>query len=103
MFYGFIVDRIFNLAGSHGAMIYSNAMVIYRLNRSRSRTLSTENRLTKEKEPADTTRINIYEEHELNYWIKELNVSKEELRMAVMEVGTSAEAVKKYLEEKNRK
>jgi hypothetical protein len=54
-------------------------------------------RLTKEKEPPDTRRINIYEEHEMNYWIKELNVSKEELRMAVMEAGTSVEAVKKYL------
>jgi TonB-linked SusC/RagA family outer membrane protein len=32
----------FNFAGSFGSEIYSNAMVIYRLNRSRSRTLSTE-------------------------------------------------------------
>jgi TonB-linked SusC/RagA family outer membrane protein len=31
-----------NLAGSQGNMVYSNAMVIYRLIRSRSRTLSTE-------------------------------------------------------------
>jgi hypothetical protein len=50
-----------------------------------------------EKGPPDSRRVNIYEDHELNYWIKELNVSQEELRMAVMEVGTSAEAVKKYL------
>ena len=49
------------------------------------------------KGPPDSRRINIHEDHELNYWIKELNVSQEELRMAVMEVGTSAEAVKKYL------
>ena len=49
------------------------------------------------KEFPDLRRVNIHEEHELNYWIKELGVSKEELRMAVMEVGTSAEAVKKYL------
>jgi hypothetical protein len=54
-----------------------------------------------EKGPPDSRRINIHEEHELNYWIKELGVSREELRMAVMEVGTSAEAVKKYLSFKN--
>lgn len=44
----------FNLAGSHGAQIYSNAMVIYRLNRSRSRTLSTERNFWKsEADPGD--------------------------------------------------
>lgn len=44
----------FNLAGSHGAMIYSNAMIIYRLNRSRSRTLSTERNFWKsEADPGD--------------------------------------------------
>jgi TonB-linked SusC/RagA family outer membrane protein len=44
----------FNLAGSHGAMIYSNAMTIYRLNRSRSRTLSTERNFWKsEADPGD--------------------------------------------------
>jgi hypothetical protein len=51
----------------------------------------------------DFRRVNIHEEHELNYWTKEFGVSEKELRQAVMEVGTSAEAVKKYLEEKNPK
>ena len=51
----------------------------------------------------DFRRVNIYEEHELNYWTKEFGVSEKELKQAVMEVGISAEAVKKYLEEKNRK
>lgn len=44
----------FNLAGSYGAQIYSNAMVIYRLNRSRSRTLTTERNYWKsETDPGD--------------------------------------------------
>jgi hypothetical protein len=44
----------FNLAGSYGAQIYSNAMVIYRLIRSRSRTLTTERNFWKsEADPGD--------------------------------------------------
>jgi TonB-linked SusC/RagA family outer membrane protein len=43
-----------NLAGSHGNMLYSNAMVIYRLIRSRSRTLITERNFWKsEQDPGD--------------------------------------------------
>lgn len=43
-----------NLAGSYGSQIYSNAMVIYRLIRSRSRTLSTERNYWKsEADPGD--------------------------------------------------
>ncbi|MBA4140528.1 MAG: SusC/RagA family TonB-linked outer membrane protein, partial [Segetibacter sp.] len=43
-----------NLAGSHGNQIYSNAMVIYRLIRSRSRTLATElNYWKSEADPGD--------------------------------------------------
>jgi hypothetical protein len=44
----------FNIAGSHGNQIYSNAMVIYRLIRSRSRTLTTElNYWKSEADPGD--------------------------------------------------
>lgn len=44
----------FTLAGSEGSSIYSNAMVIYRLTRSRSRTLSTEQNYWKsEEDPGD--------------------------------------------------
>jgi hypothetical protein len=50
----------------------------------------------------DFRRVIIHEEHELNYWTKEFGVSEKELRQAVMEVGTSAEEVKKYLEEKSK-
>ena len=43
-----------NIAGSYGNMIYSNAMVIYRLTRSRSRTLTTElNYWKSEADPGD--------------------------------------------------
>lgn len=43
-----------NLAGSYGAQIYSNAMMIYRLIRSRSRTLTTElNYWKSEADPGD--------------------------------------------------
>jgi len=43
-----------NIAGSQGAQIYSNAMVIYRLIRSRSRTLTTELNFWKsESDPGD--------------------------------------------------
>ena len=43
-----------NIAGSYGNMIYSNAMVIYKLTRSRSRTLSTElNYWKSEADPGD--------------------------------------------------
>jgi len=47
--------------------------------------------------PPDSRRVNIHEEHELDYWTKEFGVSKEELIKAVDAVGTSAEEVRKYL------
>ena len=50
-----------------------------------------------EKGPPDFRRVNIYEEHELKYWVKEFGVSKERIIEAVDAVGTSAEAVTKYL------
>jgi len=51
------------------------------------------------KGPPDSRRVNIHEEHELKYWSKEFKVSKEKIIEAVTAVGTSAEAVKKYLEQ----
>lgn len=45
--------------------------------------------------PQDSSRINIHEKHELQYWTETLAISKEELMEAVKKVGTSAEAVKK--------
>jgi hypothetical protein len=46
---------------------------------------------------ADRSRINIHEDYELRDWSKRLGVSPEELKKAVQQVGTSAEAVRKHL------
>lgn len=45
----------------------------------------------------DRSRINVNEAHELRYWTETLNVSEEQLRSAVSEVGVSAEAVRQFL------
>ncbi|MBE7169467.1 MAG: TonB-dependent receptor [Williamsia sp.] len=48
------ISLSFNIAGSHGAQIYNNGMMIYRLIRSRSRTLTTElNYWKSEADPGD--------------------------------------------------
>lgn len=45
----------------------------------------------------DSKRINVNEDHEVAYWTKELGVTKEKLQEAVDAAGTSAEAVREYL------
>jgi predicted RNA-binding protein YlqC (UPF0109 family) len=45
----------------------------------------------------DRSKINLSEPHEVHYWLKHLNVSKEELEMAIGKVGNSAAAVRKEL------
>ncbi|WP_398467024.1 DUF3606 domain-containing protein [Tardiphaga sp.] len=45
----------------------------------------------------DRSKINMHEEHEVRYWTKHLNVTKEELQYAVNKVGNSAAAVRKQL------
>jgi 3-oxoacyl-[acyl-carrier-protein] synthase III len=52
--------------------------------------------LTK-KETPDRSKINMHQPHEMHYWTKHLNVSKEELQKAVDKVGNSAAAVRKQL------
>jgi len=49
------------------------------------------------KGPADSSRVNVEEDYEVTYWTDTLGCSKEELRKAVKEVGTSAKAVRAYL------
>ncbi len=49
----------------------------------------------------DSKTINLNEDYEVAYWTKELNVTKEELRDGVNEVGKSAEAVREYLNTKD--
>ena len=52
--------------------------------------------LTK-KETPDRSKINMHQLHEVHYWTRHLNVSKEELQKAIDKVGNSAAAVRKQL------
>jgi len=45
----------------------------------------------------DSKRINIEEDYEVSYWSDKFGISHDELKKAVNAAGTSAEAVKKYL------
>jgi hypothetical protein len=47
--------------------------------------------------PQDAKRINVNEDYELKDWSKRFGVSPEQLKAAVKEVGTSADAVEKHL------
>ncbi len=46
---------------------------------------------------ADDTRINVHQEHEVQYWTKELEVTREQLEEAVRQVGVMVEDVRRYL------
>jgi hypothetical protein len=46
----------------------------------------------------DSKLINMNEDYEVQYWTKELGVSKEKLQEAVDAAGTSVAAVKLYLQ-----
>jgi predicted RNA-binding protein YlqC (UPF0109 family) len=48
----------------------------------------------------DRARINLSEEHEVRYWTVALEVSEEELRRLVGEVGNNAETVRTALAKK---
>jgi hypothetical protein len=45
----------------------------------------------------DRTLINLNENYEVEYWTKELGVSREKLKEAVAAAGNSATAVREYL------
>lgn len=45
----------------------------------------------------DDQRINIEQDHELNYWSKELRVSREQLRQAVQQAGPFVKDVRQHL------
>jgi hypothetical protein len=49
------------------------------------------------KRPLDAQRINIHEPWEVNWWTKELGVSRAQLEAAVRAVGVSAAAVRRHL------
>jgi hypothetical protein len=45
----------------------------------------------------DDQRINVEQDHELNYWSKELGVSREQLRQAVQQAGPFVKNVRQHL------
>ena len=45
----------------------------------------------------DDQRINVEQDHELNYWSKELGVSREDLRKAVQAAGPVVKNVRQHL------
>jgi hypothetical protein len=45
----------------------------------------------------DRSKINLHDPRELQYWLKHLDVSQEDLQKAVQKVGNSAAAVRKEL------
>ena len=49
------------------------------------------------KGPTDTTKINLRERYESDYWTKKFSVSEAELTAAVKAVGVQVTAVLKYL------
>jgi hypothetical protein len=48
--------------------------------------------------PQDTSKINVHESWELDWWSSHFGVSKEKLQQAIKAVGVSADAVKRYLQ-----
>jgi hypothetical protein len=45
----------------------------------------------------DRSKINMNEDYEVRYWTEQLDVSREELQLAVDLVGNSVETVRKHL------
>lgn len=52
--------------------------------------------LTK-KRPQDADKINVSQQHEIDYWTKALNTTEAKLRVAVSKVGPYVSAVREYL------
>jgi hypothetical protein len=47
--------------------------------------------------PADRARINVNEDYELRYWCEALDLTPEQLRIAVAKVGVMAEDVRRLV------
>jgi hypothetical protein len=54
------------------------------------------NGLTRKQTP-DRSKINLHQPDEVQFWIRHLNVSKEDLQKAIDKVGDAAAAVRKEL------
>lgn len=50
-------------------------------------------------DPAESKRININAEYEIQYWTNRFYISKHTLLLAVEKVGDDVEAVTRYLDE----
>jgi hypothetical protein len=50
---------------------------------------------TMKKRPQDPTKINIQQQHELQYWADKFGVTPERIRQAVQRVGTSPNDVER--------
>jgi hypothetical protein len=51
----------------------------------------------KNRGPADRSRVNVHEDHEVRYWTEKWGVSEVQLVAAVRKVGVSADAVTQAL------
>ena len=49
------------------------------------------------RKPLDSSRINLHEKYEVNYWCKKFKCTVKELQDAVHTVGTSAAKLQAYL------
>ena len=49
------------------------------------------------REPLDRSKINLHQEHEVNYWCKKFNCKAVKLQEAVHAVGISTAKVKEHL------
>jgi hypothetical protein len=47
--------------------------------------------------PQDSSKINVHENYEVEYWTKKFGCTPQQLKDAVKKVGTGVEAVKKAL------
>lgn len=52
--------------------------------------------------PLDSSKVNINEDYELQYWTKKFNVSAEELKEAVKKAGVSVDALTIYFKNQKR-
>ena len=51
----------------------------------------------KNRGPADRARVNVNEPHEVRYWTEKFGCTKEDLEMAVKQVGVMADKIEPYL------
>jgi len=49
------------------------------------------------KAPTDRLKINIHQQHEVNYWTEKLGVTEQQLKAAVKAVGPMVKDVKRHL------